>query len=136
MTILTAPIAALPAAFRPITVAEFNTLAGLGTFEDDVTVELVGGVMIEMSPISEEHAWLVTQLNTRLARECGPDHVISPQNLLVTDEISQPQPDLAVLPVEELGDGTWGSVAAQAEGTVVAVAVPTVTIDVGWVFNS
>lgn len=32
-------------------------------------------------------------------------------------------------------DGTWGSVAPQADGTIQAVAVTTVSVDLGWVFD-
>ncbi|CAN5872181.1 Uma2 family endonuclease [soil metagenome] len=189
---MTAPIAELPDAFRPMTVVEFNQLAELGAFDDDVQVELVGGVIVEMAPIGEHHARHVTRLNTLLAQQCGQEYLISPQNPIFADDISQPQPDLAVLPRSEwegadahpstavlvievaltsrrfdLGekarryamagypeywvvdidqrlvhvhrdpnpDGTWGSVAPQADGTIQAVAVTTVSVDVGWVFD-
>lgn len=192
MTTLTAPIAELPDTFRPITVVEFHQLADMGAFDDDVQVELVGGVIVEMAPIGEHHARHVTRLNTLLAQQCGQEYLVSPQNPIVTDDISQPQPDLAVLPRSEwdgveahpstaalvievalssrrfdLGekarryamagypeywvididqqvvhvhrdpnpDGTWCSVAPQSEGTISAVAVPTVNVDVGWVFD-
>ncbi|MGI9018123.1 MAG: hypothetical protein ACR2HR_13640 [Euzebya sp.] len=51
MTTLTTPIAELPAEFRPLYRSEYDHLVGLGVFEG-TRVELVGGVLVEMSPMN------------------------------------------------------------------------------------
>lgn len=100
MTTLSAPITELPDAFRPLLRTEFEQMVAAGLF-DNVPVELVGGVLIEMSPIGPEHMGLLVWLNKRLVGLCGDDYAVSPQNPLAVDDISEPQPDLAILPPGE-----------------------------------
>lgn len=100
MTTLSVPITELPDAFRPLLRTEFEQMVAMGLFED-VPVELVGGVLIHMSPIGPEHVGLLVWLNKRLVQLCGDAYAVSPQNPLAVDDYSEPQPDLAVLPAGE-----------------------------------
>lgn len=100
MTTLNAPITELPDAFRPLLRTEFEQMVEAGLF-DDVPVELVGGVLIEMSPIGPQHMGLMVWLTKRLVQLCGDDYAVSPQNPLAVDDVSEPQPDLAILPQGE-----------------------------------
>lgn len=54
VTTLLAPITTLPPEFRPLRVEEYHQLIELGVFEG-TKVELVGGVLVEMSPQGPAH---------------------------------------------------------------------------------
>ncbi|MGI9016465.1 MAG: Uma2 family endonuclease [Euzebya sp.] len=62
MTAVLAPTTTLPEAFRPLRVQEHHQLIQLGVFEG-THVELVGGVLVEMSPHGPEHFGLIPYLN-------------------------------------------------------------------------
>lgn len=91
-----APSPTLPPEFRPLRVDEYHKLIELGVFEDQ-KVELVGGVLVEMSPQGPRHFGLIPYLTHLLVGLVGDDYVISPQGPVIADEISEPEPDFAVL---------------------------------------
>ena len=185
VTTLLDPITTLPPEFRPLRVEEYHRLIDTGLF-DGTHVELVGGVLVEMSPQGDEHMGLIPFMTHLLVRLVGEDYVVSPQCPVIADEISEPEPDFAILSRRDtrvtgkphdallvieiansslrfdLGekarryagagypeywvidvrarsihvhrdphpDGTWGSLEEVSSGTVEAVAVPPVVIDV------
>lgn len=90
------PITTLPPEFRPLRVEEYHRLIDLGVFEG-TNVELVGGVLVEMSPQGDEHMGLIPWLTHRLVELVGDAFVVSPQCPVIPDEISEPEPDFAVL---------------------------------------
>ena len=68
-----------------------------GVFRDADRLELIEGEIIEMSPIGERHAAAVRRLNN-LTRRLGEDEaLVDAQNPVVLGDISEPQPDLAIL---------------------------------------
>ncbi|CAN5304491.1 Uma2 family endonuclease [soil metagenome] len=91
-----APDPVLPPEFRPLRVEEYHQLIELGVFEG-THVELVGGVLVEMSPQGPEHFGLIPYLNHLFVRLVGEDYVVSPQGPVIADEISEPEPDFAIL---------------------------------------
>lgn len=91
-----APSPTLPEEFRPLRVEEYHKLIELGVFEG-TRVELVGGVLVEMSPQGDEHFGLIPFLTHLLVRLVGDDYVVSPQGPVIADEISEPEPDFAIL---------------------------------------
>ncbi len=97
MTALTAPIAELPPEFRPLRRSEYDRLVGLGVFEG-TRVELVGGVLIEMSPQKPPHYGLIMALNKLLVLAAGDQYVVGAQGPLAVDDISEPEPDFTILP--------------------------------------
>ena len=54
-----------PERIRPLRRAEYERLVELGYFEDE-KIELLDGMLVEMSPIGAEHAYAVQQLNILL----------------------------------------------------------------------
>ncbi len=99
MNTLTIPIAELPEHFRPLTRTEFNQLGDLGVFGES-RVELVGGVIVEMMAPGPQHVGTHVWLTRQLVRLCGDAYAVSAQNPLVLDDLSQPEPDFAVLPAD------------------------------------
>ncbi len=90
MTVLTAK--------HLITAAEFTRMGEAGVFEEDERLELIEGEIIEMSPIGRRHAGRVRYLINLLTRELGIDEaVIDAQDPVVLGDLSEPQPDVALL---------------------------------------
>ena len=86
---------AAPAPHR-FTVDEYHKLANR-LFGDDARVELLDGEIIDMSPIGKRHAACVGRLNQLLAVRLGQAAAVWPQNPVELSDLSEPQPDLAVL---------------------------------------
>jgi Uma2 family endonuclease len=97
VTALTAPITELPESFRPLRREEYLALGEMGAFGES-RVELVGGVVVEVAPMGAPHAGIVALLNRMLVQQTGERYVVSPGGPIDLDPISQPLPDLQVLP--------------------------------------
>ena len=87
-----------PEKARRLKRAEYDELVRLGTFEDE-RVELIDGVIVEMSPGYPEHASPVQQLTQLLLPPLVGRAVVRVQlSFLATGE-SEPEPDIAIVPV-------------------------------------
>ncbi len=93
-----APITELPGEFRPLRREEYDQLVDLGVFEG-TRVQLVGGLLVEMSPQNDPHWQTIVDLNMILAPQVAGRHSVGVQGPLLVDEISEPEPDLTVLPL-------------------------------------
>ena len=82
---------------RPITVAEFLRMGEVGILGPRDRVELIEGELIAMSPIGSEHAGAVNALTRRLVQVVGERGIVAVQNPVRLDDLSEPQPDFAVL---------------------------------------
>jgi Uma2 family endonuclease len=82
---------------RRFDVHEYHRMAEAGILHEDDGVELIGGEIVEMSPIGGRHAKCVTELTRMLTSLVGEDMRVSPQNPIKLDEHEEPQPDVAVL---------------------------------------
>jgi Uma2 family endonuclease len=60
-------------------------------------VELIDGEIIDMSPIGVLHAAIVVRLASYFSQRLGPMGVVWCQNPLRLDDISEPEPDIAIL---------------------------------------
>ena len=88
---------------RLFTSAEFYRMAELGIIGPDERVELVGGLIYEMSPINPWHADAVDALNEVLTLALSGRARVRAQNPLHLDDMSDPQPDVAVVVPREGG---------------------------------
>jgi len=82
---------------RLLTIKDYHLLIEAGSLGEDDRLELIEGEIIEMSPISPEHAARVNRLNKLFARILGEKVLVSVQNPVSLGEHSEPQPDLALL---------------------------------------
>jgi Uma2 family endonuclease len=82
---------------RLISVAEFLRMAEVGILGEDERVELIGGEIVQMFPISVLHAEAVTDLTRHLFRQTGDVVIIRVQNPIELPGGSVPQPDLSVV---------------------------------------
>jgi len=112
---------------HPLTVDDLAAMVDAGILGEDDHIELLDGVLVEMSPQGEPHAHAIRRLTMRLvpiAAAAGLD--VSPQcPLNVVSQISLPEPDLAIVPA-----GGWDAHAAQAL-FVIEISVTSRAIDLG-----
>jgi Uma2 family endonuclease len=85
---------------HPLTVADVDGMVRAGILDEDDRVELLDGVLVEMSPQSERHAYAIRRL-TLLAAQAAVRNGLElniqlPLN--VESAISQPEPDVALTP--------------------------------------
>jgi Uma2 family endonuclease len=79
------------------TVKQFHKMAESGILSENDRVELIRGEMIDMSPIGTRHAGCVNRLVNLLIQLLGKKIVLAAQNPVELNEISEPQPDIALL---------------------------------------
>jgi len=81
---------------RPLKRVEFERLASEGYFEDE-RVELLFGVVVPMSPTDPAHAESIYRVRRALDRSLGDRARVRDQSSFAASDISEPQPDLAVV---------------------------------------
>ena len=82
---------------RRFTVDEYHRMAEVGIFHPDERVELIEGEIVQMAPIGPRHAGCVINVNRLFVTRLGDRAVVSPQNPVVIQPRSEPQPDLLLL---------------------------------------
>ena len=82
---------------RPITVAEYYRMADAGILTERDRVELIEGELVAMSPIGSYHHGTVNTLNHALVHAVGDRAVVSVQGPVRLDDLSEPEPDFALL---------------------------------------
>jgi Uma2 family endonuclease len=89
-----------PERVRPLKRAEYERLVAEGAFDDE-RVELLGGVIVEMSPRDPRHDFAIERL-TALLFELGRGRAsVRPQLSFVASDDSVPEPDLALVPIAD-----------------------------------
>ena len=79
------------------TVSEYERMGETGIFSPDACVELIEGEIIEMSPTGSRHAACVNLLSRILNQQLGEVAIVSTQNPIRLSDLSEPQPDVAIL---------------------------------------
>ena len=87
---------------RRFTVDEYHRMAEVGIFHRDERVELIEGEIVQMAPIGPGHAGCVINANRLFITLLGDRAVVSPQNPVVIQPRSEPQPDLLLLRPREV----------------------------------
>jgi Uma2 family endonuclease len=83
---------------RPFTVAEYYHMAEVGIIGPDERVELLDGQVIVVPPIGPLHGADVMSLTKLFFHRFPDDVLVSVQSSLRLDDMSEPEPDLIVLP--------------------------------------
>lgn len=86
-----------PGLYR-LTVEQFERMAEAGVFPPEDRVELINGVLVEMSPIGDGHVFVVGKLHYELGRRLDGHAAIFDQSSFDCDDTSLPQPDLVIAP--------------------------------------
>ena len=82
---------------RPLRRVEYDKLVALGVFEHE-RVELLEGELVAMSPIGAPHHFAVTALTELLVLALHGRAWVRPQMSFAAHELSEPEPDLAIVP--------------------------------------
>lgn len=77
---------------------EYLQLAELGLFDPDERIELLEGVIYQMSPIGRRHGISVTRLMRRLCEAIDAAWDVIPQSSYEATAWSMPEPDIAIAP--------------------------------------
>jgi Uma2 family endonuclease len=80
-----------------ITVDEYHRMAEVGVLAPDARVELIEGEIIDMPPIGSRHAAAVRRLDELLQSAVAGLATVSCQAPLQLGDLTEPQPDLALL---------------------------------------
>jgi Uma2 family endonuclease len=89
-----------PERVRPLRRVEYERLVAEGAFDDE-RVELLSGVIVEMSPQDPRHAFAVERLTALLVPLARGKASLRPQLSFVASDDSVPEPDLALVPVAD-----------------------------------
>jgi len=116
------PLARAEPRRHAITIAECAQMAAAGVFLAGLRMELIEGELIEMAPIGDAHANLVSAVAALLIEALGARRVRIQQPLVLNDT-SRPEPDIVVLrePMPLPPHLAWCPAAAEA-ALVVEVA--------------
>jgi Uma2 family endonuclease len=76
---------------------DFHRMADAGILGEDDRIELIDGELIDMAPIGQGHAAIVSRLVEALVVACAGRAIVSPQNPIRLNRFNELQPDLAVL---------------------------------------
>jgi len=82
---------------RPITVAEYHRMGEVGILGERDRVELIEGELVAMAPIGTYHIGTVIKLSHDLMQAVGDRALVSVQNSVRLDDLSEPEPDFALL---------------------------------------
>jgi Uma2 family endonuclease len=128
--------AALPAEIKRhrFTSEEYRRMGEVGLLGEDDRVELIGGEILEMAPIGDDHVEAVLRLTGSLHRStfsAPPNSAlgaasVSVQNPISLDEGGEPQPDLVLLGDRE---GRRGVPAAGDALLIIEVSDTTLSYD-------
>lgn len=79
-------------------VEEYHRMVEAGALREDSRVELIGGQIIDMTPIGWRHMNVLNRMNMLLASFALEDgYAVSVQNLVRLGAHDEPEPDLALL---------------------------------------
>jgi Uma2 family endonuclease len=82
---------------RRFTVDEYHRMGEAGVLHEDDRVELLDGEVVLMSPIGGPHTACVKRFTQLLVLRAHGQAIVSIQDPVELDELSEPQPDLALL---------------------------------------
>jgi Uma2 family endonuclease len=80
-----------------VTVEQYYRMAEVGLLTPEDRVELIEGEVIDMAPMGSRHASMVRKLTERFYVSCGEHVTVSVQSPIRLGEISEPEPDIAIL---------------------------------------
>lgn len=92
-----------PERILPLRRAQFDRMVEAGIF-DDQRVELLRGVLVEMSPQGAPHADVSALLTELLIRALPTTAQVRCHLPFAASDVSEPEPDVAVYPARRFGD--------------------------------
>jgi Uma2 family endonuclease len=86
-----------PEVIRPLRRVEYDQLVALGVFQDE-RIELLDGALVTMSPIGPPHNSAVQKLTELFVLALRERASVRCQMSLAAGDLSEPEPDLAIVP--------------------------------------
>lgn len=86
---------------RRITVDEYHRMMEAGSLGEDDRVQLIAGTIVAMTPQGPAHALAIQNLTRLVAQELPAELALRVQLPLTLPHDSEPEPDLAVVRLEE-----------------------------------
>src|SRR5688572_4957384 len=83
---------------RPLRRAEYDKLVALGAFQGE-RIELLDGRLVKMSPIGPPHSSTIDKLNVKCVECLSGRALVRVQNPFAALDVSEPAPDLAIVPL-------------------------------------
>lgn len=105
---------------RNINVAEYHRMAEAGILRPRERVELLRGDIVKMAPIGDPHRGTVNRLTRLLSASFSDRACVQVQNPVVVGDDSEPEPDIALLKINE---AAWGERAAYPSDIIALVEV-------------
>lgn len=90
-----------PPQIRRFTREEYDSLVASGFFHEDEKVELLDGVIVPMAPQGSPHSRTITRLNMLLTPRLVGRADVGVQVPFAASELSEPEPDLFVVPPDD-----------------------------------
>lgn len=87
-----------PVRTKQWTRAEYDRLIEIGVFRSGDPIELLGGELVVAEPQSSPHYTAIGLAEETLRRAFGPGWLIRTQGPIALDDMSEPEPDVAVAP--------------------------------------
>lgn len=82
---------------RRLSVLDYHRMIAAGVFGEDERLELLEGVIVEMSPQRPRHAEAIRRLCDPRFAAVGPEYVVQSQLPLTLGPDAEPEPDVAVV---------------------------------------
>ena len=111
---------------HPISVVAYQKMAETGILSFDARVELIEGEIIDMAPIGSKHASYVNRLNRTLVRAVGDAALVSVQNPIILGDLSEPEPDFALLKAK---DNDYEDLLPSAEDILLLIEISDTTVN-------
>lgn len=80
-----------------ISVDAYHRMGDAGVFPPEARVELIEGEIIDMAPIGSRHASVVNRLTRIIVPAVGEKAIVQVQGPVRLSELSEPEPDIALL---------------------------------------
>src|SRR5437016_3155148 len=85
-------------ALHRISPNEYRRLVEAGVFDEDARIELIDGLLVDMSPRTRAHENAIAWLNRYLVLNVDPERYEVRVGAPLTIGMSEPEPDLTVIP--------------------------------------
>ncbi len=86
---------------RPISVADYHRMAEAGIFAPDERVELLDGELIAVPPMNSPQGGGITGINALLTHRFYGRAFVRVGLPVIVDDLSEPEPDFALVPLAE-----------------------------------
>jgi Uma2 family endonuclease len=91
---------------RRISVDEYRRMIAAGILGEDEKIQLIDGVLVEMTPQGRPHAFVIQEMTRLLLRSIGDEFRVLTQLPLDLGNDSEPEPDLAVVRTQDAASCT------------------------------